>query len=50
MESRIKIALEFLKDGKPFSVGDLRLELNNIKCPNCYGVVSIFEFSKFDKI
>lgn len=29
MESRIKIALEFLKDGQPFNVGDLRLSIGD---------------------
>ena len=28
MENKIKIALEFLKDGQSFKVGDLRLGMN----------------------
>ncbi len=32
MENRIKTALEFLKDGQSFSVGDLRLGIDSYSC------------------
>jgi hypothetical protein len=32
MENRIKTALEFLKDGQSFSVGDLRLSIDSYNC------------------
>lgn len=32
MENRIKTALEFLKDGQSFSVGDLRLGIDSYNC------------------
>jgi hypothetical protein len=32
MENRLKIALEFLKDRQSFSVGDLRLGIDNYDC------------------
>jgi len=32
LEKRIKIALEFLKDGQSFSTGDLRLDIDSYYC------------------
>lgn len=47
MENRIKIALEFLKDGQSFSVGDLRLGIDSF---NCLVVTGWSQYSNFTNL
>ncbi len=47
MENRIKIALEFLKDGQSFSVGDLMLGIDSF---NCLVVTGWSQYSNFTNL
>jgi hypothetical protein len=47
MENRIKIALEFLKEGQSFSVGDLRLGIDSY---NCLVVTGWSQYSNFTNL
>lgn len=49
MENRIKIALEFLKDGQSFSVGDLRLGMNDSYILTVTGWSQYLNFSNITK-
>ena len=47
MENRIKIALEFLKDGQSFTVGDLRLGMSS---SNLLTVTGWSQYSNFSNL
>ena len=49
MENRIKIALEFLKDGQSFTVGDLRLGMNGSNLLAVTGWSQYLNFSNITK-
>ncbi len=49
MENRIKIALEFLKDGQSFTVGDLRLSMGNSNLLTVTGWSQYLNFSNLTK-
>lgn len=49
MENRIKIALEFLKDGQSFTVGDLRLGLSSSNLLTITGWSQYLNFSNITK-
>lgn len=50
MENRIKIALEFLKDGQSFSVGDLRLSMSSSNLLTVTGWSQYLNFSNLTKV
>lgn len=49
MENRIKTALEFLKDGQFFTVGDLRLSMGNSNLLTVTGWSQYLNFSNLTK-
>lgn len=49
MENRIKIALEFLKDGQSFSVGNLRLGMSSSNLLTVIGWSQYLNFSNLTK-
>jgi hypothetical protein len=49
MENRIKIALEFLKDGQSFTVGDLRLGMSSSNLLTITGWSRYLNFSNLTK-
>lgn len=49
MESRIKVALEFLKDGQSFTVGDLRLSMSDSNLLIVTGWSQYLNFSNLTK-
>ncbi|SEL98640.1 hypothetical protein [Parapedobacter koreensis] len=49
MENRIKIALEFLKDGQSFTVGDLRLSMSSSNLLTVAGWSQYLNFSNLTK-
>lgn len=50
MENRIKIALEFLKDGQSFTVGDLRLGMSSSNLLTVTGWSQYLIFSNLTKV
>ena len=50
MENRIKIALDFLKDGQSFSIGDLRLGMNGLDVLTVTGWSHYMNFSNLTKV
>lgn len=50
MENRIKIALEFLKDGQSFTVEDLRLSMGNSNLLTVTGWSQYLNFSNLTKV
>ncbi len=50
MENRIKIALEFLKDGQSFTVGDLRLGMSGSNLLTVTGWSQYVNFSNLTKV
>jgi hypothetical protein len=49
MENRIKIALDFLKDGQSFTVGDLRLGVEGFNCLVVTGWSQYINFTNLTK-
>jgi hypothetical protein len=50
MEKRIKIAIEFLKDGQSFTVGDLRLGMSGSNLLTVTGWSQYLNFSSLTKV
>ena len=50
MENRIKIALEFLKDGQAFTIGDLRLGMSGSNLLTVTGWSQYLNFSNITKV
>jgi hypothetical protein len=50
MENRIKIALEYLKNGQSFTIGDLRLSMGNPNLLTVTGWSRYLNFSNLTKV